>query len=87
MRLAIVLRRSFRLGAALLVSAAAVVFAPGCDSASQPASVDLGGKEGRDKMQPGPTGGGAGGGEKGETPLKPDVGAMKGKSIKQRPAG
>ncbi len=70
---------SVRIAATLLVGLAATSFAPGCDQASQPGSVDMGGKEGREKITPGvlPT----------DTPAKPKAGVPQGRSIKERPAG
>jgi len=42
-----------RIASAFLAGAVTIAFAPGCDSAPQTESVNLGGKEGRAKIQPG----------------------------------
>lgn len=75
------LTRISKLVAALLVGVAVSAVAPGCDQASQPGSVDLGGKEGKDKITPGSTPPAAGAPE-----AKPKPGVTTGRSIKDRPA-
>lgn len=46
-------RRLLRIASASLAGAVALAFAPGCDTAPATGSVNMGGKEGRAKIQPG----------------------------------
>jgi hypothetical protein len=83
MRFSIVAQRSFRFAAASLVTIATVAFATGCEQASQPGSVEIGGKDARNKIQPGATQPAPGGEAPKPAPAAP--GGQPAHNIKDRP--
>jgi len=76
-------RTVLRTASAFLAGVVTIAFAPGCDTAPQTESVNMGGKEGRAKIQPGAPAAPA------DATAKPKAKGKgeSGRSIKDRPGG